>query len=79
METDWSHALKDGTAIGFVRITRQVYDRTTNPMLGRTILTFKTSRCNAYTILRSHRVMTSSTSLTLDLLDICIFCMLLSL
>ena len=41
--------------------------------------TGKTSICNAYMSIHSHRILASPPLLTLDLLDICIFCQLLIL
>ena len=39
----------------------------------------KKSICNAYMSIHSYRMMASSSLLTIDLLDICIFCKLSSL
>ena len=45
----------------------------TNAMHGPMVFTLKTSVCNAYINIHSHRMMATSPLLTHDLLDICIF------
>ena len=54
-------------------------DLVTNTMHGPTILTLKTSICDAYISIHPQRMKASSPLSTLDLLDICTFYKLLSL